>query len=433
MGIWRGVAAAAACGVVLVSGCGGGDDKPAKKADPAADKAKTVSGWIDQFKADVASGDCKRLKVTAPFANCSLKTTFRGARATGSKSFGAGAVVDYAGVHYPDQKADTAQAILLQRFDGRWIQAFDYPGEPPEVGSSAPSAKPFEAAANAWTDAVAKGDCKAAFKYAAINEPPRVYCGNVVAAKASQHQVFAGNPSVRPTPVGGTANIQFFRYSLKVPKSVNPRGIDSYATLAVIHLSKRVLAQGGATNPYLVVQPIASPTPPGSSAAASGYTDAVKATYVKNCKSGGESDVLCGCQIDMISKAMPYKDFKTPTARFDRALPGVKKACKLSSQASGGQDRKDVTRVVLGGDLVPGFICSADVSTDKVLPLLGGSREKCDQDSGNGPPDNTIKITALSVKGDRASAKGTDKQGHFTVELVRGGDRWLIDGFANNG
>jgi hypothetical protein len=193
----------------------------------------------------------------------------------------------------------------------------------------------------------------------------------------------------------------------------------------VIHVSKH--AQANATNPYLAVQPIPSPTP--ASVKSSPYTDEVKATYVKNCKAGGESEALCSCQIDTIDKSVPFSDFKTPTARFDKVLPGVKRLCNQAAKTTGSQDEKDVTRVALGGDLVPGFICSRDVSTDKALPLLGGTREKCSNESGNAPPDNTIKLSRPMVKGDTASVKGTDKQGPFTVQLVRGGNRWLIDGF----
>lgn len=69
-----------------------------------------------------------------------------------------------------------------------------------------------------------------------------------------------------------------------------------------------------------------------------GYTQAVKATYVKNC-SADEPRARCTCEIDAIAKAVPYQDFKTPTDRFDRALPGIKKACREGGQppAAGGE------------------------------------------------------------------------------------------------
>jgi hypothetical protein len=221
-----------------------------------------VSGWIAQFTKALATRDCKAIRVTAPYSQCSILTVLHGAHAVASKSFGSGAVVDMAGAHYPKQATDKAQLVLVQGPRGGWIEVLDLPDSPPEVGTKPPaSLKPFESAAAAWIAAVVKGDCKTAFKLGAANETPRVYCTKLVSPGAVIRRVLVANRSAKPVPIGGTANVQFLRYTLKVPKSVNPRGTTTYATLPVVHVSKRALTQG-ATNPYLVYEPNPAPTPP---------------------------------------------------------------------------------------------------------------------------------------------------------------------------
>jgi hypothetical protein len=185
-----------------------------------------------------------------------------GARAVASQRFGSGAVVDFAGAHYPKQVTDTAQLVLVQGPDGSWIEVVDDPDSPRDVGTKPPaSLKQFASTASAWNAAVVSGDCGTAFKLAAVAEPPKAYCAKLVAPNAVIRRVLAANRSAKPVPLGGTANIQFFRYTFKVPKSVNPRGTTTYATLPVIHVSKRALKRG-ATNPYVVYEPNPAPTPP---------------------------------------------------------------------------------------------------------------------------------------------------------------------------
>jgi hypothetical protein len=418
-----------ACVVVLPAGCGGDSEK---KSDGGAGSTKTVSGWAAAFTKAAKAGDCKALKELAPNLTCDVKTALGQARVVARRRFGSGAVVEFEGARYEKQRSDRAQLILVQKSDGAWVATLDSPDASREVGTKASSVKPFEDVAAKWISAVAEGDCKTAFKYAAANQTPEAYCKQAVGAKTPQRQVLAANPPSAPERLGGTANIQFLRYTLQLPKSVDPKGGTTYATLAAIHVSKRALTQG-ATNPYLVGEPFPGPTPPAIKTSTGGYTEAVRSTYVKNCVAGGESKALCGCQIEMISAAVPYPDFKTPTERFDAALPGVKKSCRVSSQSGGSADEKKVTQVVLGGDLVPGWLCSPTVSTERLVPKLEGSREKCYKVLGGSPPDKTIKVTDVSVTGDKASAKGTDQQGHFGVKLVRQGSSWLVDDFVNEG
>lgn len=413
---------------VVVAGCGGGSDQ---KSAGSRGGPKTVAAWTAQFQKAVKSGDCKAIKALAPNLRCSIKGSMRGARVTGSKAFGSGAVVDFAGTHYPKQATDKAQMVLVQRGDGVWMAALDLPESRSEVGTSPPaSTKPFVAAADAWTGAVAKGDCKPAFKYAAVNEPEAVYCKNVAAPKAQLHQVFAANSVMAPEAIGGTANIQFFRYTLAIPKAVSAKVGTSYATLPVIHVPPA--SAGEATNPYLAVQATPAPTP--KDVIAQGpYTRTVRSTYVKNCAGGGESSERCGCEIDMIAAAVAYSDFKTPTSEFDKALPGIKRACNVAGRRGGTAEERQIAHVVLGGDLVPGYLCSARVSTEKLLPKLEGSRYKCGEALRSAPPDNSVELKNVTVKGDGAEVDGTDQQGRFTVKLVRQGSNWLVDDFVNKG
>jgi hypothetical protein len=88
--------------------------------------------------------------------------------------------------------------------------------------------------------------------------------------------------------------------------------------------------------------------------------------------------------------------------------------------------------MALAANLVPGYICSPDSSTDLVILLAGGSRFACGKDRRATPPDDTATITHVNVTGDEATVKGTDTQGRFRISLVRQGPRWLVDDFESN-
>jgi hypothetical protein len=345
-----------------------------------------------------------------------------------SARFGVAAVVDYRGVGYPRSAPwkGYTQVVLVDGGRDGWIAPTTVTYADREVRTRPPrSVGPFARAVRAFHTAIARGNCSVAYDYTVAGTPRERYCKSVVSSRATEHRVIAGNPPLRLEPLGGTANVQFFRSILRIPDRVARKGRTEYVTIPVVHTTRQARAHG-ASNPYLVGTLYQAPTPP-AVAAQGPYTRRVRAAYVEGCRA---DRARCGCEIETIAAAVQGADFRRRTARFDRLLPGIRATCRLAQRAGASGDERAVARVALGRDLVPGYLCSPDVSTDYVIVALGGSRFACARRLGAAAPDRTVTLTRVSVRGPRATASGTDEDGAFTLKLVRRRGRWLVADFG---
>jgi hypothetical protein len=315
--------------------------------------------------------------------------------------------------------------MVLVNAGGRWIASTTVTYGGREVGKPPPrSVAAFANAAATFEAAVAESNCDVAYDFTVSGVPRGRYCKTVVAPDAVEHRVLAGNPPLTLRPLGGTADVQFLRSVIHIPKRVDRRGRTYYVTIPVVHTSRAARAHG-ASNPYLVGTAYTAPTP--ADVARHGpYTARVRRHYVSTCTAGGGTTSRCACEIDMIAAIVPFPDRA-------HATPGVEAACAAAERAGATSDERAVAHVALGRDLVPGYLCSAEVSTDYLIVGLGGTRYTCARRLGARPPDRTVRLTRVRVTGARATATGIDARGLFTLILVRRGARWLVDDFGSSG
>jgi hypothetical protein len=274
---------------------------------------------------DVEAGNCKPYGAirVAPLVGCGqLGRVLRGFKVISTESFGQAAVVSYTVAH---PVRGTTSNVDLATLDahGKFVVMVDEARRKPETGTKAADPAKFLSAFRGWLKSIATRNCDAYYAYS--EEPPgsppkAAWCKTGLAPGVVKSYAPSKIGTIRA--LGGTAHYQFVQL-------VHPGS--PALTFALGYNPDTPRDQYG-----VYTQGVNGPAPAGAKrppvAGAGGYTAAVKARYVKNCASGGESSARCQCEIDAIASKVPYADFKTPTPVFDRALPAIKRACKTHAQ-----------------------------------------------------------------------------------------------------
>jgi hypothetical protein len=103
------------------------------------------------------------------------------------------------------------------------------------------------------------------------------------------------------------------------------------------------------------------------------------------------------------------------------AVPTLAVAACGSSKGSSDKDK--LTSIIQKGGSDPASICDhLDAATLKTI----GGKAGCLTASKGQKPDTTVKVTSLTVSGDKATAKITDKKGPQTVKFVKVGGDWKV-------
>jgi hypothetical protein len=111
------------------------------------------------------------------------------------------------------------------------------------------------------------------------------------------------------------------------------------------------------------------------------------------------------------------------------AAPLLLGALGLAACGGGGggsSDKDTLTKIVTDGGKTPATIC--DHLDAKTLANLGG-HDKCVQASKQaGALDPNVKVTKLTINGDKATANITGKDGSSTIHFVKENGDWKVTG-----
>jgi hypothetical protein len=248
----------------------------------------------------------------------------KGFKVTGSRTYGTGALVAYT-TDSPlgrDYHGNVFVAILDEH--GRYV-VLENPetATANEVSTRAQQPARFVAAYDGFVHALATRDCHAYLRFGlfAAGANNRHACLGLTPAYAKAWAANEKATGIRD--LGGSSHVHFMAIT-------NRKTGEQKATTYVSYnpQGNKPGEEYGVNGVFIPLHPA---TMPKATASSGGYTPQVEATYVKNCASGGESRSRCECEIKAFAQKVPYSDFKTPTARFDKARPAILKACKASA------------------------------------------------------------------------------------------------------
>lgn len=93
------------------------------------------------------------------------------------------------------------------------------------------------------------------------------------------------------------------------------------------------------------------------------------------------------------------------------------------SKTKGNSDKDALTSIIEKGGSNPASVCDhLDAPTLKAI----GGKPGCLKASAGQKPDTTVKVNSLTVTGNTATAKITDKKGPQTIKFVKVGGDWKV-------
>jgi hypothetical protein len=216
-----------------------------------------VSSFVSEFLHTAASGNCTELKTLYPNGNChGVVLGYKSAHEVGSAQFGTGALADFTGT--APSGASRLTLLLVLSPSGKWQAIDSVPFGKKSVGTKPASVARFRNVATKSYTAVASRSCSSAYHYATASVPESEYCASFGSSPVTS--VIAKNPNPTTVALGGTADVQFFGYFVKLPKSfahLQHGDVKAYLTLAAVKAPAGVHA----SLPYLAEPAWPGPPP----------------------------------------------------------------------------------------------------------------------------------------------------------------------------